>query len=250
MLRRIELERFRGFASLTAEFGPVTAIVGRNSSGKTTILHAVRLVCEALSFALEDESVRPRIEGGLIEVCREVVVSDPTRFVALADWRQLFTDAEVGEGIALSIDLEFAPRDSVQAAHLVLAYGRNAQLKMSLDVISAAAASAVAGIAAKSAKRSARLRQELRRLAPVAVFVPAFYGVTRLEEYRTLPVVTRLLGAGDQSHIVRNLLARMPGDAIERLNGFLRRSVGAEITYRLPQNPRARRSARSTSSAT
>ena len=198
--------------------------------------HAVRLVCEALALALEDESVRPRIEGGFIEVCREVVVSDPTRLVALADWRQLFTDAEVGEGIALSILLVFDPGDSVQDAHLVLAYGRNAQLKMSLTVTSTEAVSAVAGIAAKSAKRPARLRDELRRLTPVAVFVPAFYGVTRLEEYRTLPIVTRLLGAGDQSHIVRNLLARMPGDAIERLNRFLRRAVSAEITYRLPQS--------------
>ena len=236
MLRRIELERFRGFAGLTAEMGSVTAIVGRNSSGKTSMLHAVRLVCEALALALEDETVRPRIAGGSIEVCREVVVSDPTRLVSLADWRQLFTDAEVGEGIALSILLVFDPGDSVQDAHLVLAYGRNAQLKMSLTVTSKDAAAAVAVVAAKSAKRTARLRAELRRLAPVAVFVPAFYGVTRLEEYRTLPVVTRLLGAGDQSHIVRNLLARMPGDALERLNGFLRRAVGAEITYRLPQS--------------
>ncbi len=236
MLRRIEIQRFRGLAALTTELGPVTAIVGRNSSGKTSILHAVRLVCEALTLALEDDMVRPRVDGHFIDVCKEVVVSDPTRLVALADWRQLFTDAQVGEGTWLSIHLAFDPGDSMQNAHLVLAYGRNAQLKMSLTVASKDAIAAVAGIAAKSSKRPMRLREELRRLAPVAVFVPAFYGVTRLEEYRTLPIVTRLLGAGDQSHIVRNLLARMQGDAIERLNVFLRRAVSAEITYRLPQS--------------
>lgn len=236
MLRSIELQRFRGFAALSTELGPITAIVGRNSSGKTSMLHAVRLVCEALALALEDDAGRPRTLGARIEVCREVVVNDPTRLVALADWRQLFMDAEVGEGVALSIQLTFEASDSVQDAKLVLAYGRNAQLKMSIDVASKETVAAVAGVAMRSPNRPARLREELRRIIPVAVFVPAFYGVTRLEEYRTLPVVTRLLGAGDQSHIVRNLLARMDGGAIERLNGFLRRSVGAEIVQRIAQS--------------
>lgn len=235
MLRGVQLQRFRGFAALTAELGPVTAIVGKNSSGKTSILHAVRLVCKALAWALEDDDGRPRLVGERIEVCREVVVNDPTRLVALADWRQLFTDAEVGEGVTVSIKLTFEANDSVQDASLVLAYGRNAQLKMSIDVASKDAAAAVAGVAIRSARRSGKLRDELRRIIPVAVFVPAFYGVTRLEEYRTLPVVTRLLGAGDQSHIVRNLLARMDGGALERLNGFLRRAVGAEIVQRVAQ---------------
>jgi predicted ATPase len=236
MLRGIQLQRFRGFAALTAELGPITAIVGKNSSGKTSILHAVRLVCEALALALEDDDARPRLVDGHIEVCREVVVTDPTRLVALADWRQLFMDGEVGEGVTLSIKLVFEASDSVQDASLVLAYGRNAQLKMSIDVASEDAVAAVAGVAIRSARRPTRLREELRRIIPVAVFVPAFYGVTRLEEYRTLPVVTRLLGAGDQSHIVRNLLARMDGGALERLNGFLRRAVGAEIVQRVAQS--------------
>lgn len=236
MLRRVQLQRFRGFAALTAELGPITAIVGKNSSGKTSILHAVRLACESLAWALEDDERRPRLVDGRIEVCREAVVTDPTRLVALADWRQLFTNAEVGEGIALSVTLSFDATDSVQDANIVLAYGRNAQLKLSIDVASKDLTAAIASIAVRSARRPARLRDELRRIIPVAIFVPAFYGVTRSEEYRTLPVVTKLLGAGDQSHIVRNLLARMDSGALERLNGFLRRAVGAEIVQRVAQS--------------
>src|SRR5215510_4357109 len=67
---------------------------------------------------------------------------------------------------------------------------------------------------------------------PTALFVPAFYGVTRLEEYRTKPVVGRALSAGDQSHIVRNLVARLDPQGMERLNQFLQLTVGATVTTR------------------
>lgn len=236
MLRAIELRRFRGFQELRVELGPTTAIVGKNSSGKTSILHAVRLATEALAWALDAEEQRPRVVHDEIVVCNEAVVSDPSRLIALADWRQIFTDAQVGEGVTLTIDLTFDSSDSIQRVGVRLAYGRNAQLKLTIHVACAAAVSAVAAIPPKSVRRPARLREELRRLGPIAVFVPAFYGVTRSEEYRTLPVVTRLLGAGDQSHIVRNLLARMDAGALQRLNVFLQRAVGAEIAHRTPQS--------------
>ena len=43
MLRTVKLERFRGFTSLSLSVAPATVIVGRNSSGKSTVLHAIRL---------------------------------------------------------------------------------------------------------------------------------------------------------------------------------------------------------------
>jgi predicted ATPase len=48
MLRRVQLRNFRGFWSLDASCGEVTGIIGKNSSGKTSVLHAVRIVTEAL----------------------------------------------------------------------------------------------------------------------------------------------------------------------------------------------------------
>ena len=83
--------------------------------------------------------------------------------------------------------------------------------------------------------RTTRLREGLQRIAPRAVFVPPFYGVTRLEEYRTLPVVDRMLSSGDQSHIVRNLEARLDGAARLRLNALLGRTVGASVERRTSQ---------------
>lgn len=236
MLKSLKLSRFRGFSTLQVELGAPTAIVGRNSSGKTSALHAIRLVCDVLASVVDEDEVRPRLTSTphQIEVCRNLVVSEPAKFIALADWTQLFTDAHVGEGVVLSIELGFESQDSIQQVTLELAYGRNAQLKMSLILQSAQIAAVGSGFAAKSRDRPARLLEEVRRARPLCVFVPAFYGVTSIEEYRTQPVVNRLLGGGDQSHIVRNLLARMDSAAVERMNSFLRRTIGAELTYRTP----------------
>lgn len=42
MLKRITIENFRGFKQLdiAQDLGPVTVLMGPNSSGKTTVLHA------------------------------------------------------------------------------------------------------------------------------------------------------------------------------------------------------------------
>ena len=152
------------------------------------MLHAIRLVCDALAASLSKTmAVLPRATTGTeIQVCshRDTVVSDPARLSWIADWRQLFTDGNVGEGVALEVALDFEPRDSMQSAIVTLAYGRNAQLKMGVTVRCRAAVDAIKGYPPRSKFRSSKLREELAKARPLAVFVPAFYGVTRLEEYR------------------------------------------------------------------
>lgn len=44
MLEALTLRNFRGFANHTAQFRPMTVIVGRNNAGKSTIVEALRLV--------------------------------------------------------------------------------------------------------------------------------------------------------------------------------------------------------------
>lgn len=231
MLRRLQLLGFRGFAELDLDLAQVTAVVGRNSSGKTSVLHAIRLVCDLVSELLEDPATSPWIpvSSTTVMLCRDAVVPDPGKFLSLSDWRQVFTDAVVGEGVKAEIQLFFDDKDPVAHASLTLSYGRNAQLKMTAAVQSKAALAAVAGQPPKSKYRPAKLLEALQRSWPSCVYVPAFYGVTSTEEYRTRPVVNRLLGSGDQSHIVRNLLARMDGPAIIKMNAFLRRALGAEV---------------------
>jgi AAA domain, putative AbiEii toxin, Type IV TA system len=67
---------------------------------------------------------------------------------------------------------------------------------------------------------------------PLAVFAPAFYGVTRHEVYRNARHVQVALGSGDQSHVVRNLVARLDARGYEKLNLFLAERFGAELVRR------------------
>jgi len=237
VLRRVTLKRFRGFAEFTAELGAITAILGRNSSGKTSILQAIRLACDAARQILRIASQDPQISSnGSIQVSRvEEVIAEPAQLVGLVDWTQLITDGEVGDGVQSSIQLDFDSTDPISALETRLIYGRNAQLKIWSQVQSALIADTVAGFTPKSQQRGPRLRQELERWLPITVFIPPFYGVIRTEEYRTDPLVRRALVQGDQSHIVRNLLARL--DGVGTINEFLRRTIGngAEIKGWIPE---------------
>lgn len=231
VLKQLQLEKFRGFAGFTAEIGQVTAAIGRNSSGKTTLLQAIRVACDGARLALTADGVIPRVSTGDEIDLGQVVIPDPTGLVGLVDWTQLITDGETGDGVASGISLKFE-RGPVQQLAVQLIYGRNAQLKLAVQVVSQRAAMAVDGLAAKSPQRPVRLRDELERWLPRAVFVPPFHGVVRSEEYRTRPHVERALAAGDQTRIVRNLLARLDRSQVNSLNQLLARSIGegAEVT--------------------
>ena len=242
MLTRIQVERFRGFEKLDVGCGAVTAIIGKNSSGKTSVLHAVRLVRDALDLALGDADLRPKhLPGtGYIELYKQQVVLEPTRLVPLADWRQVFKDGE--GGMPLSVQLQFTKTDPVRTIRLQLHFGKNSQLKMTLLLMSDAIAQAQAPIPRQTARRTQWLREELAKVTPIVFFAPAFYGVSRVEEYRTQPVVDHLVDGGDQSHIVRNLVARLDGEQLRRMNGFLARALGAEVVQRTAAADAERRS--------
>lgn len=114
MLRRVTLKRFRGFADFTAELGAITAILGRNSSGKTSILQAIRLACDAARQILRIAGQDPQIKDDLISVSRiDEVIAEPAQLVGLVDWTQLITDGAVGDGVYSSIQLVFDPTDPV-----------------------------------------------------------------------------------------------------------------------------------------
>ncbi len=213
----------------------LTAVVGRNSSGKSSLLQAVRMASAALELALTSPTT-VSVKGGSIVVCTGMVVSDPSRLCALSDWQQLFTHEIAPGKTSLAIDLVFDPTDAIRKLSVKLLSGRNAQLFLDVVVQSPTIAAKANGFPAKSKRRTQILRDELLRERPIALFVPAFYGVTPREEHRSLPLVNRSLGSGDQSHIVRNLVARLDGSTLNRLNGMLGRTLGAQLLTRTAQS--------------
>lgn len=232
MLKRISIQNFRGFKQLdiAQDLGPVTVLMGPNSSGKTTVLHAIRLACQALDMAVLSKEVA-RAEKTGIQVAKDELVESPSHLLALRDWQALFLDQQVGPGSEFKIKLVFEPTDAVQSLDLVMSYARNQQLKYSLRVVAP-------GVPSRTwsdntlAVYSKRVKEWLQTQAPRAVFIPPFYGVVREEEYRPRVVVDKLVGSGDQSHVVRNLITGLEPYQLTRLNAFLTELIGASISYR------------------
>jgi hypothetical protein len=213
MLRRIDIDSFRGFTKLTAELAPVTVLLGPNSSGKSSVLQAVRLACAALALALRQE-LEPKVRDGWIEF--DLDYRDVDVLVPAVDPEELFLNTEA-EGFELS--LTFEDTDFVQELHVSLDDGLNGEVRLKSQ-------QALGGPSGARSK-SRRLVPLLASKAPIAVAVPSFYGVLRHEPYVNDARLERLLGAGEQGSVVRNLVGRLGGR--KELSDLLLLSVGAEI---------------------
>jgi predicted ATPase len=189
MITKLNLQRFRGFRALDVDLRPLTVVAGPNSSGKTSILHAIRMAVDALTIGLDEATPYAGTTDEWVGICSDHIVWDQERLCPVADWAELFTDREVREGTSIAIALQFEEADSIQALNVELAYARNYQLKMTVRVRSRSAREQVDELPKKSKFLSQRLREMLKDGLPKAVFVPAFYGVTRAEEYRTRALV-------------------------------------------------------------
>ena len=107
MLRKIQLERFRGFQRLELTVPEILILMGPNSSGKTTALHAVRIACDALAMITSNTVGIDTIKDTTITF-KDVVVRDIAQLMPITDWQALFVDQKVSEKIHFSICLEFA----------------------------------------------------------------------------------------------------------------------------------------------
>ncbi len=71
-LRRVSIRNYKSIAACDVELGKFTVIVGRNGSGKSNFLDAIRFVAESLDTSL-DHAVRAR--GGMDDVLRRTGTS-------------------------------------------------------------------------------------------------------------------------------------------------------------------------------
>lgn len=235
MLRRVRIERFRGFELLEASLQPATVVVGPNSSGKTTLLYAIRFALQALADTLHEGTSRlhpKRGAEGWIEVIGDTLLLDHTRYLSVADWESLFYSQRTAVNQSFVIGLTFDEQDPIQEVEVTVSCGNNAQLKLNVNIRAPSLAARVAPLPKKTGVVNREIVSFVEQHAPRAVLIPSFYGVVRDEEYRSGIMVDRLLGAGDQSHIVRNLIARLSADEFTRLNAFLQDTLRAEIIER------------------
>lgn len=235
MLKHIAIENFRGFKTFEADLGPVTAFLGPNSSGKTTVLQAVRVACELLRLALQS-GFPPRVERQAATGEDWIVVTramplQADALLPLMNWQALFRDQRAAEGDHFVLDLRFSDEDTIQALWVQVTV-RSQNLRLEVQVRSASALAQIEGLSARSPRRSQLLTATLAADAPVAVFVPPFYGTVAAEEYRARAAVDQRIGAGDQRQVVRNLVTALEPDQFDRLDPLLGALLNTSLTGR------------------
>ncbi|MBK9367151.1 MAG: AAA family ATPase [Deltaproteobacteria bacterium] len=235
MLEQVNIENFRGVRKMEVPLQRVTALLGPNSSGKTTVLHAVRMACALLERAITSDDaagVVQRDGAPWISVTAGALLTDGAQQLSLADWQALFIDQNVPNNTTASIHLVFSAADPIQEVAVELRCANNAQIKLDVTVRADEATALVAQMPRRSPRVTQTLTAWLRERAPRAVFVPPFYGTVASEELRSRAVIDRMLGAGDQSHVVRNLVTSLSSAQYEQLSRFLDAVVGARLGER------------------
>lgn len=225
MLSRIEVQNFRGLSALDVELAPATVLVGPNSCGKTTVLHAVQLACSALNFAFERRAIdEDKQEDGWLTLYSDKPIRDDQQFLPTTRWYELFSDADPDK--AIKIRLHFSEEHAIKQIYVDLHVGRADALRMTVAIqaakehsLRAQFESAAPGRGRRRAELHAALLEQIGSHLPRAVFIPAFYGVVREEEYRSRAAVEAQLQGGQQGQVVRNLLVRL--ESLEDLNDFL-----------------------------
>ncbi len=78
-ITRVVLKNYKSIAACDVQLGPLTFLVGRNGSGKSNFLDALRFVADALNSSL-DHALRAR--GGANDVCKrsDKFITDPDNF--------------------------------------------------------------------------------------------------------------------------------------------------------------------------
>ncbi len=281
MLRRVGFELFRGFRSVEVDLGAVTALVGRNSSGKTSVLHAIRMAAVALDIALNERGPVQVANDDWFVLAHDLLVLDTPKLYPAGRFRELFTPNHEGDS-SLSIRLVFDHDAYVQEARVDIHQSQDELVRLTAQIKSeqgrlgqrkrasgsragrggsprSVPRGGIAGVARGGVPRNVGndvrqasvetdgaieeissvpqdpgpwFKENVRRAIPMVSFIPPFYGVTGREEYRSSAALDRMQREGDQSHIVRNLVARLSGEAFERLNVFLKLAIGASIAKR------------------
>jgi predicted ATPase len=117
MLERVVIANFRGVRDMEVPLQRVTALLGPNSSGKTTVLHAVRMACALLERAIKSDDAAGVVQkSGVdwISVTEGALLTDGAQQLSLADWQALFVDQGVANNTTAAIHLVFGAADPIQ----------------------------------------------------------------------------------------------------------------------------------------
>ncbi|MDI3289755.1 AAA family ATPase [Polyangium sp. 15x6] len=214
MINRLSLSNFRGFRSLDLELAPITVLVGRNATGKTTLLQAMQLLTLATADVLAsgDAEVFVRADGTCVRRRRQRVV-DPNWPAGLG-WRNLLHHQGRYKADGFEIVASFSGARGLRRGRMEFAVRGN-EPDLTVEVESTMGPPLAAN---------------------PAVFISRIHRVLASERLLLNAELDALRAAGRHEEIVRNGLARLSERSIARLNGALREAQDTELVRRTPIN--------------
>uniref|UniRef100_Q3ANU4 ATPase AAA-type core domain-containing protein n=1 Tax=Chlorobium chlorochromatii (strain CaD3) TaxID=340177 RepID=Q3ANU4_CHLCH len=230
MLQKLIIKRFRGFSTLEVDIPKVLLLMGPNSSGKTTALHAIRISCQAAWIAVTN-NIAWKVEDTVI-IFKDFIIRDISQLMPIADWQALFVNQIVGEHTHFSIEIIFEKTDALSSILIEGKYARNENLKITATIGAETLINNLKNISNRSSQYKNIAFEFFQKHLPKAILIPPFYGVIRDEEYRAKAVVDAMVGSADQSHVVRNMISRLSTTQLEQLNAFIKDMVGATLVQR------------------
>lgn len=199
-IRSLSLERFKTFKKFEIDFDGTTLLVGANSSGKTTILQAIRLFFWCIS-------VCGRREAGNVFFKKAVMPFTEFRLIPAHDLRELVYQGttpnkksigivltgKLGNGLALSFRI-------YSAYSILMAVEPERPTPPILDL------------------------PQFEAIARVPLYIPGFFGVVTKELLAVNARLEELLSSGHHNEVLRNMLLRLKGndEGISRLRELMR----------------------------
>jgi len=226
MIKEVRLRRFKRFENETFKLhgDGLTICAGPNSSGKSTLLHALAVWAFGVIVVRQfkgDEAVRQGYQGQGAGIS-----DDDFTPINIPDLRHLWLDLKTqlpGEGYSMSITVKWdepAPGPGLPAVERVL--------KMAFSLV----------------QDRLFIKAENSNLAgdspiPIVIYVPPVAGVDAREEFATFPKRRAMLGRGLAGAVLRNYLydleaaSKKQKDIQEREKGGKRLSTAELIRFRI-----------------
>jgi predicted ATPase len=236
-IKRVSVHNYKSIGACSVELGPVTILVGRNGSGKSNFLDALRLVAEGLQTSL-DHAIKSR--GG-IDAVRRRSTGHPRNFavhleMSLADWNTATYKFEVGsrpEGgfFVKQEQLRLVTPASHVAAHYTVREGQ------------------VETASKENMPPAAEDRLYLVNAAGLPDFREVYNGLSAMGFYNVSPEVMKELQSPDAKELlhhdganIASVMARLEkdqADIAERITKYLSTVVpGITEVYRVALGPR------------
>lgn len=182
MLYRLEIDKFKQIEGFDHELQPVTAFVGTNNSGKSSVLQAIH---SAVALAQS----RLRLGGAMPMQANEVTFSisgQDTLYLPLLDVSWLATDARLTQTNGPSINMTCTD-EAHSSGKVYIKRGKNRNLMVKLE--------------------GREVISRIENIAqPFTIYVPGLAGIAKHEEFIAYGSLLRMIARGDANMVLRNVL--------------------------------------------